>query len=151
MSTATPTCCDQPMERIGLAVGDYIIYVCKSCGADTELREGEQATPEAPWPYMHGTLLKRRQSGEPRIVEGTVVNFRRHDVVAFGKAAFLGRARIMCIARLRDGREVSVKATRQRRDTDSVWLYLVIKQLPLHHHQFVPNIEEPFIEQWVDV
>jgi hypothetical protein len=140
------------MERTGtVVVGDYIVYVCKACGADTELREGEEPTPDAPWPYMHGTLLRRRRSGEPRIVEGTIENFHRRDVVAFGKAAFHRRVRIMCMVRLRDGREVSVKATRQRRDRDSVWLYVVSKKVPLHHHQYVPSLEEPFIEQWVDV
>lgn len=151
MRTAMPTCCNQPMERTGTVVGDYIVYVCKSCGADTELREGETPTSEAPWPFMHGTLIKRRRSGEPRIIEGTIVNFRRNDVVAYGKAAFHKRARIMHMVRLRDGRELSVKATRQRRDTDSVWLYVMSKQLPLHHHQYVPNIEEPFIEKWVEL
>jgi hypothetical protein len=85
---------------------------------------------------MRGTLLKRRQSGKPQIVEGTIVEFRRQDVVAFGKAAFLGRARIMCMVRLADGREVSVKASRQRDQRDSVYLYAVSK---------------PFIEQWVEL
>ena len=99
---------------------------------------------------MHGTLLRRRQNGEPQIVEGTIVDFRHSDVVAFGKAAFLGRARIMCMVRLRDDREVSVKASRQRREIDSTWLYAVSKKVPLHHQQYVPNIEEPFIEHWID-
>jgi hypothetical protein len=27
----------------------------------------------------------------------------------------------------------------------------VSKKVPLHHHQYVPNLEEPFIEQWVEL
>jgi hypothetical protein len=100
---------------------------------------------------MHGTLIKRGLPGEPRIVEHHIVQFYRSDVVAFGKAAFFQRARIMCMVRLADGREVSVKASRQRSLRDSAWLYAVSKHVPLHHHQYVPSIDEPFIEQWVEI
>ena len=91
---------------------------------------------------MHGTEKMISNTGCPW-PGGAVVSFEQADVLQLGKLTCWGSACVQFIARLRDGREVFVRADKQCKDNERF-----LRKLARPIRSWAPGRSEGFRTVW---